>query len=486
MATPLVSSLVAEVRTDSDLNTSQVVTDQQIAGMISDAGSALRDVFTSANQKYDISTFDFTLPGGIGGNSIPLPSDFQQGHSVDINPNTLNPTTLRYLSNWLDRNKSNGNAIWSPSSGPQQYYFLGTNLIVLPAASAGGVPMRLYYTPTWTPLALPSPPVDVETASIGVHPASTMGFGVSNNFLLDTGPATFLPTDVGNSLVVLGDTNPANNGTFTISAFISSTNVTVAQTVTSSTFSGATVTLFRKSRVSGPRTFALSTSDVPEISSGNYSFSLANANFSANDVGSTLVITFNAPNTAWSGSYVITQVLSTTFAVVSGTFPASGFVSPAGGTASVTSGVWTLYGANPFNNPTLVANVGDTLIVSGATNTGNNGPHVVTVGTNGGNQVTTDGTGLVAENFGTQLTVTIQPAGTTATLPAIMSPWILYLKTIACITIRNKRGQDVEAFQQRLAVMQQRIETILQERQEEPTSPPWTKQGGGGFFGGGW
>jgi hypothetical protein len=157
--TYLVANLAADVRRDSDLNSSQIYTDAQIAGIISDAGSSLRDCFTQANQHYDVSTFSFTLPGGVNGNSVSLPADFQQGHSVDVNPGTSQPYTLRYLSNWLDRNKLNS-ALFptgGPGGGPREYYFLGSNpgqLVVMPAMGASGN-FLLYYTPMWKPLAIP-------------------------------------------------------------------------------------------------------------------------------------------------------------------------------------------------------------------------------------------------------------------------------------------------------------------------------------------
>ena len=159
--TYLASDLVAQVRVESDLVLSQVFTDAQLATVISDAGSDLRDVFTGANQHYDIKTFDFSLVGGVGQNFVDLqvtPGDFQQGHSVDVNPTSQTPFTLRYLPNWLNRNScSMPFQVFGNNFGPKAYCFMGTELIVLPAINAGGL-YRLYYTPTWTPLMIPLPP----------------------------------------------------------------------------------------------------------------------------------------------------------------------------------------------------------------------------------------------------------------------------------------------------------------------------------------
>lgn len=397
MATILAQSLVDQTRVESDLNGNQVLSDQDIATMLSDAGSDLYDLFTGANQLYNVTTFDFTLAGGVGGNTVPLPADFQQGHSVDVNPNTSNPYTLKYLSNWLERNSVAGSAaIWAAPGGPRSYAFVDGNLMVFPPMAAAGV-YRLYYTPQWRPLALPLP-VDVESASIAITcDGSVTGFGPGQNFFGFGNP--FLPTDVGCSVGISGASNSDNNGSFTVTGYISSGQITLSGSHTTETFAtSAHVTLIRQSHV------------------------------------------------------------------VSGT------------------GVWTLYGDNPFTNASLSGvNVGDSLVVSGAANAGNNGTFVITA--IGANTITAVATGLVTENFnGGAFSVQVQPAGTRPDLLTQMNPWVLYLKTLACITIRNKRGQDVSTFEGRLAVQKDRIQTILQSRQDEAQQPPLTR-GQGGFWG---
>jgi hypothetical protein len=310
--TYLATDLVAQVRTESDLVLSQVFTDTELAIVISDAGSELRDQFTQTNQKYDINTFDFPLVGGVGQNSIPLPLDFQQGHSVDVNPTSTTPFTLRYLPNWLNRNSCNMPfQVFGNNFGPKAYTFLGSELIVLPAINANGV-YRLYYTPTWTPLMIPQPVPPLVTGT----------------------PATF-------------------------------------------------------SGVSAPSTLG---------------FSGAN----------------------WQ-----------------------------------------------------TANVGDTVNVSGATHPPNNGSFLITaVGST--NAITVNSVALVSEAAGA-IVVTVQPQGTRPDLPQNMNPWVQYIKTQACITVRNKRGQPVDSFEARLAAQQTRIQTILQERQEEPTQAPWLRGRGEGW-----
>ena len=400
--TYLASDLEEQVRLESDLNLSQVFDADQLVTVISDAGSSLRDVFTSTNQYYDIKTFDFTLTGGNGANSVTLPQDFQQGHSIDVNPDTAQPFTLRYLPNWLNRNSySLPFQIFGNNFGPKAYTFLGNEIVVFPAQYAAGT-YRLYYTPTWTPLALPIS-VDVETASISI-PTSGSNVAFSSSAFLNAVSAPWLSTDAGNIVAVSGAVNSGNNGNLPILAYDSATQVTLTGTYTPETLPPeATVTLLRNSRV------------------------------------------------------------------------------------SASSGIWTLYGDNPFTNATLSSvKAGDTFTVTGSAS--NNGTFTITAV--GPNTLTTATTGLVTENFsGTPPTITVQPEGTRPDLPQNMNPWIQYIKTQACITVRNKRGQPVDTFEARLAVEKDRIQVILQDRKEEPTQPPLLR-GTGGFGGigdgGGW
>ena len=316
--TYLVSDLVAQLRTDSDLNVSQVYTDAQLAVVLSDAGAELYDTFTTANQLYNVSQFPFTLVGGIGLNFVLLPLDFQQGHSVDVNPGTQQPYTLRYLPSWLDRNScSMPYQIFGPNCGPKAYTFLGNELVVLPAVNAAGSYL-LYYTPVWTPLGLP-------TAIPG------------------------LVTAVCNTIVA---------------------------------------------------------------STGTWAFT----------------------NAAWNQSHV-----------------------------------------------------GLTILVTGSPNPGNNGAHVITAVLDLSN-IQTSPTGLVNETTGAGFAMTVQLPNTLYALPQIMNPWVQYIKTQACITVRNKRGMPVDSFEARLQVQKDRIETVLSSRKDEPTQPPMLR-GRGGMWGqgdGGW
>lgn len=205
-----VQTLVTQVRTESDLNLSQAFTDTDLATVISDAGSSLRDIFTGTNQYYDISTFDFTLAGGLGANTVTLPQDFQQGHSIDVNPGTNQPFTLRYLPNWLNRNSYNlPFQVFGNNFGPKAYTFLGNEIVVLPAQYSAGV-YRLYYTPTWTPLMIPQgPPPDLSGIAptfAGISPGGIYGFTHTN----------WTAQNIGDTVTISGCSNSQNNGTFTV------------------------------------------------------------------------------------------------------------------------------------------------------------------------------------------------------------------------------------------------------------------------------
>ena len=245
-----------------------------------------------------------------------LPQDFQAGHSIDINPDTQQPFTLRYLPNWLNRNSfSLPFQVFGNNFGPKAYTFLGNEIVVLPAIYSQGI-YRLYYTPTWTPLMIPQP---VPPAVAGV-------------------PAT-----------------------------------------------------------------------VQSIA---------------------------------------------------------------------TAGVYAFNGSN-FTD----ANIGDTLIVTGAAHAANNGSFVI-LSHAGGQVITVANSASVSEGSGA--TATIQPLGTRSTLPQNMNPWIQYIKTQACITVRRKRGQPVGAFEAKLAADKDRIQVILQDRKEEPNQPPLLRGNGSMFGDDGW
>lgn len=215
----LLTQLVADTRILSDTVNVLSVTDTNVAMLLSDAGAELYDIFTAENNHYNISTFDFTLSGGVGTtnglNSWDLsatPGDFQQGHSLEINPNTPNPITVKYLSNWLDRNNSAGGITFAGNGLSREYRFSGDLLKVFPPTNAAGQ-YRLYYTPKWQTLALPV---------FTLEAATTVEIG--DTYTSDGATTTLFITD--GVIGVPGDTiitnwsgnNAIFNGTYTIAS----------------------------------------------------------------------------------------------------------------------------------------------------------------------------------------------------------------------------------------------------------------------------
>lgn len=167
--------------------------------------------------------------------------------------------------------------------------------------------------------------------------------------------------------------------------------------------------------------FTLGNSDIPEVPppgglTGNGAWLLPSASTPDDlpDSGFDLVLTFNAPNTSFSGTYPVTDV-----GRVSG-----GFGQPTFACDNLTS-------TSGFTSPPT-------------------------------------GTG----------TFTYQPLGTTDTLPGMADPWALYLKLCASIAIREARQQDVADLQRRYQEQAARVASALQNRQEEATQPPLTRDRG--------
>ncbi len=148
MATTL-SSLVTETRLLSGLRDNQLYTDAELATMLSDLWQELFDRFVAANQHYRIKTFDFTLAGGVDGNSVDLPSDFQLGNGLEMDPTQPRPRSVPYLSNWLQRNNL-GASVLNIGGGnactDRQYCLVNSQLTVFPAERSNG-DYRLHYTP---------------------------------------------------------------------------------------------------------------------------------------------------------------------------------------------------------------------------------------------------------------------------------------------------------------------------------------------------
>lgn len=391
MATPL-TTLVSDIRLLSGLMENQLYTDANIVSIVSDLWLELYDRFVTTNQHYRIKEFDFTLAGGVDGNTVELPSDFQLGNGLEMNPGQARPQSVKYLDNWLNRNNL-GASLLGIAGGlvatDRQYCFTDNDIKVFPANSSAG-DYRLYYTPQAETLY----PEQTETWDIGDSASLLVGRSIDiidgdsasasgNLWTIDNGRFVDAETTVGNTLSV---SSPLNTGSFTIATIVSNTQITTVETPVTETLTGSD---------------SASINDVLQ-------YSFPNAEFTDDMVGGEITIAFGAgppDNTGLNGTWEIFRVLSsTTVQILLNSIAAS------------------------LSTPTE----GD-------------------------------------------VTVNWQPPDTLSELPDYADPWAIYLKLGASIAIREARQQEVGDLERRFIAQKQRVDSVLQNRQEEPTQPPLTR-----------
>lgn len=227
MAVVTLDELIERARTESGLRNNAYYDSDQIIRYLNAGGSELYDLFTTANQKYVIDEYDFTTTGQSDA-VVSLPDAFQQGHSLEIYPDNPGQTrTIRFLSNWLNRNGAGNNAFsLAPGGMDPVYTFLGRELRFYPPQCTPAAPFRLYYTPMWVPLA-----AGIDT-DFDIDPADNpVNFGGYMEWALANLNAT--SEMVGGALTLAFDApNGAFSGVYTISQVLSPTAVvTTAPTV---------------------------------------------------------------------------------------------------------------------------------------------------------------------------------------------------------------------------------------------------------------
>lgn len=116
--------------------------------------------------------------------------------------------------------------------------------------------------------------------------------------------------------------------------------------------------------------------------------------------------------------------------------------------------------------------VGASLVIANSSN-GNNGTYAIASVADNAN-ITVTGT-LTAESS-TAVTATVQAAGTTPALPALLSPWALFLKVHASIAIQTARKQPINDLQTKLAEQLARITAMAKKRSEGPQQAPITNR----------
>src|SRR5262245_44774924 len=138
MAEVTIDELIERTRLESGLRNNAYYDEDQILRYLNAGGAELHDLFVTTNEKYLIAEFDFATTGPTD-SIVDLPDDFQQGHSLDINPSIFNDVvqpgaqtrTVRYLPNWLNRNAFGNGALTLTGRDPV-YTFLGNQLRFYP------------------------------------------------------------------------------------------------------------------------------------------------------------------------------------------------------------------------------------------------------------------------------------------------------------------------------------------------------------------
>lgn len=208
----LVQSLIDQARVLSSLKANLFFSDDDIGGFINDAAMELDDIFTDAVEHYSQRSFDFTLVGGVGLNSVALPSDFEKLQILLRNPTLSNPQRIDPLANLAERGAATAGLV--PGIG-RCYLVEGDNLEILPVSSAAG-DYRMLYTPQLGALWPAPPDYTARLATATALPANTVVgialVAVANGALTVDG-ITALSSDI---VLVKNEAAPANNGVYLV------------------------------------------------------------------------------------------------------------------------------------------------------------------------------------------------------------------------------------------------------------------------------
>lgn len=223
-----VESLIAKLRIKSGLRSNQLLSDDQLAEILSDAYAELRDKLIARFSYWFKRTLPFTLPTVTGSNKISLSEladDFEMAQGVNLVQGD-NRVTVDLLPSFEARNAYSTNA-WLLGVGPSwtgvsglAYFIDGDELEILPRQNATGT-FELVYSPMYSRLALP---VTYEVAGTPSDFAQDQG-GLLG-FIFDD--AEFTDEMEGGTITVDFDTpNDFLNGTYTIAEVLSPTLLTV-------------------------------------------------------------------------------------------------------------------------------------------------------------------------------------------------------------------------------------------------------------------
>jgi len=221
-----VQQIVNEIRGLSGLRRNNYFSDVEISEFVADGGRELADIFIASYEHHFQTSADFTLAGGVGGNTFTLPDDFQKENMLLLNPTLDAPEQVPFLGSQLER-AAMGPGIFLWPGGGRRALIADQTLEVLPPSMAAGA-YRLLYTPQFSSMAFPRAP------DFTVPVAAITGTAGSDFTMVPNGtpePGTTWTATTNNPWIVDGvamaglsppyillsqRTNPAENGVFLV------------------------------------------------------------------------------------------------------------------------------------------------------------------------------------------------------------------------------------------------------------------------------
>lgn len=199
----------------SNYQDSDFVETDELNARVNEAASAYFDLVLSSRETYFRETFPFSLAGGIGGNTVTLPSDLYKVQGLDWNPGTSSVQTVPTLPSFRERN----------SISHRSYEWAAGSLTIYPPNAATGN-YELIYTPLAPVLA---DPVTVATT----YPTTTIATTGGSNAVDATltladwffSLATFDGSEVDKMLGITGAAEAGNNGLFLVQAVNGTTDL---------------------------------------------------------------------------------------------------------------------------------------------------------------------------------------------------------------------------------------------------------------------
>lgn len=142
--------LKTRAREKADMVNSQFVSDSELLSYINNSYSELYDILVSRFEDYYTEETSVTI--SPGSSTIPVPNDFYKLRGLDRNQSGNSYYSV-HKYNWKARNRRN-NQLYRTSFGrlDLSYRLVKDSIRILPEDSAPGT-YRLWYIPTYTPLA---------------------------------------------------------------------------------------------------------------------------------------------------------------------------------------------------------------------------------------------------------------------------------------------------------------------------------------------